>query len=255
MVLVKKRVIKGIPALDVTMENLHDDELPIVIFIHGFESLKEINLHYAYMLAEKGFRIILPEALYHGERSKELKGAELRIRFWQIVTRTIDELKTIKDFYIQEHLGDPQRIGVAGTSMGGVVTLGALSRYDWIKAGVSLMGNPAYEKFARSQINEMREAGVRLPFTEDEVESIMAGLWKYDLTAHPENLAGRPLLFWHGALDPVVPIEGARNFYADIKDKYRDSPDKLKFIEDPEGVHKVSLEGLRATVEWFSHHL
>ena len=57
-----------------------------------------------------------------------------------------------------KNLIDSERIGMVGTSMGGIVTLGSLTRYKWIKAAVSLMGMPYYEKFALWQIKELEKA-------------------------------------------------------------------------------------------------
>ena len=63
----------------------------------------------------------------------------------------------------QKDLADQDRIGV-GTSMGGIVTLGALTQYKWIKAAVSLMGSPNYVKFAQAQIEHLKTIGCQIPF-------------------------------------------------------------------------------------------
>ena len=41
-------------------------------------------------------RVILPEALYHGERNEQLTQEELAPRFWEIVTNEIKELEVLK---------------------------------------------------------------------------------------------------------------------------------------------------------------
>ena len=58
------------------------------------------------------------------------------------------------EYFEKEQLIDSERIGLVGTSMGGIVTLGSLTRYSWIKAAVSLMGMPYYEKFALWQLKD-----------------------------------------------------------------------------------------------------
>ena len=47
------------------------------IFLHGFTSAKEHNLHYAYNLAKKGIRVLLPDAHLHGVREENLDEVEL----------------------------------------------------------------------------------------------------------------------------------------------------------------------------------
>lgn len=228
----------------------------MIIFIHGFTSAKEHNLHYAYLLAEKGFRVILPESLYHGDREENgFSETDLYGHFWKIVIQTIHELKDVKEYYVQVGLADQKRIGLAGTSMGGIVTLGALTQYSWVKAAVSLMGMPAYEKFSQWQMDLLQSQGFKLPFTEEQISEQLFVLRDYDLSLQPEKLENRPLLFWHGKKDPVVPFHLTYQFYQAIKDDYLKQPDLLRFISDENADHKVSREGLKATVEWFGKYL
>lgn len=57
-----------------------NQELPLIIFIHGFQSAKEHNLHYAYLLAEKGC-VLLPDVIHHGERGAGLSDSQMMPRF------------------------------------------------------------------------------------------------------------------------------------------------------------------------------
>ncbi|WP_075981467.1 prolyl oligopeptidase family serine peptidase [Bacillus massilinigeriensis] len=256
MVVVEKKYIEQIPVLHIVKKDQIDKELPFIIFNHGFTSAKEHNLHYAYLLAEKGFRVALPEALFHGERGKEdFREHELNFHFWEIVIRTIKEMKIIKDYFAKLHLIDINRIGAVGTSMGAIVTLGALTQYPWIKAAVSLMGLANYEQYARLQIDEMKKRNFQIPLKETEVIELIDGLRAYDLSLQPEKLGARPLLFWHGKRDPLVPYAYSYDFYQSIKHYYEDFPEKLHFISDEKAGHKVSREGVLKTVEWFETYL
>ncbi len=71
MIQIENQTVSGIPFLHIVKEENRHRAVPLVIFIHGFRSAKEHNLHIAYLLAEKGFRAVLPEALHHGEREKK----------------------------------------------------------------------------------------------------------------------------------------------------------------------------------------
>ncbi|MFT8323393.1 MAG: dienelactone hydrolase family protein, partial [Bacillus sp. (in: firmicutes)] len=149
MVLIEKLFINEIPLLHIVKKENYDQKLPFIQFIHGFTSAKEHNLHFAYNLAEKGFRVVLPDCLYHGEREEGYVKMDLNIRFWEIVLKTIDEINIIKENFEEKGFIDINRIGLVGTSMGGIVTLGALRKYQWIHAAVSLMGMPYYKKFTQ----------------------------------------------------------------------------------------------------------
>ncbi|MFE8700339.1 alpha/beta fold hydrolase [Cytobacillus sp. FJAT-54145] len=255
MIVVKNEKIGSVPTLHLAPQNQLHGKLPLIMFVHGFTSAKEHNLHYAYLLAEKGFRVVLPEALHHGERSVGLSDHDLNIRFWEIVLTMIDDLDIIKSSLEEENLIDSENIGLAGTSMGGITTLGALTKYPWIKAAVSLMGMPYYEKFALWQISELKKHGVSLPLAQEELDTLFGKLRTLDLSLQPEKLENRPLLFWHGKKDTVVPYSYTYQFYESIRPSYDKNPENLYFISDEHADHKVSREGVLKTVEWFEKHL
>ncbi|GAA0314628.1 prolyl oligopeptidase family serine peptidase [Bacillus carboniphilus] len=247
--------IKDIPLLEVGPQESKSKPLPVVIFIHGFTSAKEHNLHYAYYLAEKGFRVLLPECDLHGERSKGSSAMELSLQFWNIVIKTIHELEDLHTYLVEENKLKGDSIGVAGTSMGGIITLGALTQFEWIKAAVSLMGNPSYIGFAQMQIDGIQKQGIPIPFTDEQLQAQLDALKAYDLSIQPDLLKKRPLMFWHGEKDGTVPFAHAHEFYEKVKNLYNESPTLIQFHRDPKADHKVSRYGVLKTVEWFEQHL
>lgn len=256
MIIVENKCIEHIPVLHIVSKEHIDDKLPFVMFVHGFTSAKEHNLHYAYLLAERGFRVVLPEAAYHGERHQnELKTEEMALQFWNIILQTIDELDLLRQYFEGENVIDAERIGLVGTSMGGMVTLGSLTRYHWIKAAVSLMGMPQYEKYALWQLETLKKQGIHLPLRQGEVDALLERLKPVDLSKQPEALNNRPLLFWHGKQDHIVPFSYTYDFYEKVKPLYKSTPEKLHFIIDEKSGHKVSREGLLKTVDWFDTFL
>lgn len=254
MVLIENHQLSDIPVLHVVKEDCKNEKLPLVFFIHGYTSAKEHNLHYAYLLAEAGLRVILPDALYHGEREVKMSEDELNFKFWDIVINEIEELEILKNELVSRNLVDVERIGVVGTSMGGITTLGAMTKYPWIKAAVSLMGSPYFEKFLEGQVAELKRVGIDIPLTEEQLSLQFEKLRKYDLSLQPEKLNERPVMFWHGEKDEVVPFHYTYEFYKQIRSSYHNQ-DHIKFIVDSNADHKVSREGLLKTVEWFTKHL
>lgn len=254
-VIVDRLYIQDIPIFHIYREENEMKQLPFVIFVHGYTSAKEHNLHYAYLLAEKGFRVALPDAKYHGERTEPLTENELNMKFWEIVIHTIHELKVIKDYFVQKQLVNPNAIGVAGTSMGGIITLGALTQYSWIKSAVCLMGSPHYQLFATEQVNKLKSEGNKLPISDEKVKAQIDRLFEYDLSQNQEALNNRPILFWHGKKDTVVPFVPTYQFYEDIKPMYHQTPENLQFIVDEHAGHKVSRQGVLLAVNWFKKHL
>ncbi|PLT33846.1 esterase [Bacillus sp. V5-8f] len=255
MVIIENERIEEIPVLHLVKRELWEEKLPLIIFIHGFTSAKEHNLHYAYLMAEKGFRVVLPDAPYHGERAKGDNEQKLMGEFWEIVIRSITEIDVIRKNLIDRNIIIPEKIGLAGTSMGGIVTLGALASYEWIHTGVSLMGNPAYVSYAKLQIETLKKQDVSLNLSDQEIDQTLSRLAEYDLSLQQEKLAGRPLMFWHGAKDRVVPYRNAWELYQALLPGYQFENDRLSFILDETAEHKVSREGVLKTVEWFETHM
>ncbi len=251
MIAIFNEQIAAIPTLHVVEYERRDRRLPTVFFLHGFTSAKEHNLHVAYLLAEKGFRVFLPDALHHGEREKSLTREERQRHFWDIVLTSIEELGRLKHELERKNWCDESRLGVIGTSMGAITMYGALTAYDWIRAAVSLMGTAYYEQFAESHVNMFKERGE--PVDDESVARLYSRLERYDLSKQIERVAKRPLLIWHGTDDPVVPFQHSETLYRRLLPSYPDDG-TLKFIREKAG-HKVSRAAILEAVAWFDHHL
>jgi pimeloyl-ACP methyl ester carboxylesterase len=64
--------------------------------------------------------------------------------FNTLVAQTVAELPGLLDALVDGGLSDPQRLAVAGVSMGGCITYGAASRDRRLRAAVALLGSPAW---------------------------------------------------------------------------------------------------------------
>ncbi|MCY7585394.1 prolyl oligopeptidase family serine peptidase [Bacillus safensis] len=256
MITIDEQITRDIPFLHIVKAENKDKPLPLVFFIHGFTSAREHNLHFAFHLAEKGMRVILPDCSYHGVRSENLNLEELASKFWEIVLNEIREIDILKTYFQEKQLIEADLIGVAGTSMGGITTFGALAKHDWIKAAVSLMGSPNYTTFLKAQIMDMRHKGLMKDITDEEVHLQLDALRPYDLTLQTDRLNKRPLLFWHAENDPVVPYRHAKSLYDELAStQYKQDPHLIRFITDGQAGHKVSRQAMFETIDWFVTHL
>ena len=249
MIAVVQEEIHSIPSLVVVKANQIKKPLPLLLYIHGFTSAKEHNLTIAYLLATEGFRVVLPDCQYHGDRENEISTTERQISFWDIVMQNVGELSIIKGYFEQQGLILNNRIGVAGTSMGGITTAAALTQFPWIKVAAVLMGSPKITTYAKTLVNSFKKMG-DLPISEEMVEQLYEQLKKYDLSKQIDTLANRPLLFWHGEHDTVVPFDHSYTFYDEIKNQY-ENLDHIRFIREENRGHKVSRNAILETVKWF----
>lgn len=252
MIGITKESVGGVKSLIVVETEKQQAALPTVIYFHGITSAKEHNLPLAFLLAENGFRVVLPDSLYHGERETN-EISDVRYYLFNIVIQNIKELHKIRQDLEEKGLILNNRIGVAGTSMGGITTASALSQYDWIKTAAILMGSPKIATFAKELVDIYTKSGA-LPLSEQEVNQLYDTLLGYDLSLQPEKLNERPVLFWHGDQDPTVPFDHSYSFYQQIKSIYRDQ-DNVKFLREIGRGHKVSRLAILETVKWFVSHL
>ncbi|PZX08207.1 hypothetical protein C7437_1011331 [Psychrobacillus insolitus] len=226
---------------------------PIVLFLHGFESAKEHNLHYAYQLVNQGCRVILPDAHLHGEREQPLDQVELSLRFWEIVLTSIEEVEVLKEqLELKGYLTD-QKIGVVGTSMGGITALGCYTAYQWLDAATILMGTPGYVQLAKWQISGYEQKGFNIPLNQEERENMFQTLARFDATKHMSNIANRHILFWHGEKDQVVPFEPTAHFVDALIDQYGEK--HVAFLHEKTAGHAVSRKGMLSSTKWLADHL
>jgi uncharacterized protein len=244
----------NIPLLHVYDEQHATKDTPIVVFIHGFESAKEHNLHYAYNLVEQGVRVLLPDTILHGERAEGLSAVEMSMRFWEMVLTNIQEVK-----YLYETLrekGYTGRFGLAGTSMGGITTLGCLKSYDWIETAAVYMGTATYVTLAQGQLAQIEAQGLDLNMSDEEMDKLMQTLSAFDLSQSPERLNDRPIYFWHGAKDKTVPFNLAHDTFVEkFEPLYAETPERIRFDVAKHEAHKVNRSGMLAGVAWLAQHL
>lgn len=213
MVLVLKRQIKGIPVLEVVADEQRHQPLPLMIYYHGWRSAKELVLTQARKLAEAGIRVVLPDALNHGERLQPVSEIP-SWTFWQSIQTNLAEFSLIVDYWRQLNLIQADRIGVGGVSMGGMTTAALLTKHPEIKVAACIIGSPAPLAYARLVRENVRAHHLTQPA---DLGLLTSWLTAYDLTEQPQTIAQRPVLFWHGTADERIPYEQVAAFEQQIK--------------------------------------
>ncbi|ARI78044.1 alpha/beta fold hydrolase [Halobacillus mangrovi] len=249
MIGIYRQTLKNIPVLTVVESSKQEEPLPAIVYFHGFTSAKEHNLPLAYLLAQKGYRVVLPDSTFHGEREEDLSKQELNFKFWDIVYQNLKELQDIKDELDRQGLIKDRKIGVGGTSMGGITTSAALTMYPWIQAATVMMGTPKPVEFAKKMVHDVEQTGIPLPLKQEQLEELYKSLEGIDLSGQMEKLYGRPLFFWHGDVDPVVPFQHSYDFYNEAIHYYK-NPENIRFLREVGRDHKVSRFAVLEMVNW-----
>jgi uncharacterized protein len=248
MVSIQRGKVNEIPFLMAETAQNTAKPLPLVVFMHGYTSAKEHNLHYAFALAERGFRVILPDARHHGERISSNTPKTRDYEFWNIVHEGINDVGAIVDWALENGLASADNIVVGGISMGAIITYGSLVKYSNITAACALMGTPAHEEFARWQIEKIEKSGAALPYSKDELQLIYEDIRAYDLVQSKDKLNKRPLFIWHSETDSVIPYSLTKPYV----EAFVEQNEHSVYMNDKNSGHKVSRPAFLNAVEWIS---
>ncbi len=238
-----------IPLLHIYNESMCETT-PIVFFLHGHLSAKEHNLHYGYHLVNQGVRVIMPDAVYHGERDEHLSELELTLKFWDIVMKSIEEVRFLYEEGKRMGYISTGKVGIAGTSMGGIVTSACLTQYDWIDTAAICMGVTSLSKFADYQFSTININGAPVPLTTEQKNEAITYLQQYDLENKCEIFKAKPIIFWHGAQDQIIPIHLSYNYYEEQL-----TSTLAEYIREEKSEHKVSRQGLLKISSFLAQHL
>ncbi|GAJ26118.1 hydrolase [Liquorilactobacillus sucicola DSM 21376 = JCM 15457] len=250
MITITTKKIGEIPVLELVESDKAENVLPLVFFYHGWTGCKEKVLTQGYEIARRGFRVVLPDALYHGDRLVAGKASEHKLEFWKIIANSIKEFPQLLAYY-HETIGiEDEKIGVSGLSMGGITTCALLRAYPQITAAVCLMGSPAPCSFAHGLLHA-------IPGIEDidpaYVEKQIKDLEVIDLSLNPQKIASRPVHFWHGTDDATVPYAPTKKFFEQIKN--HSYAENVTFTTTKGGTHKVSYETTVEMADKFAEYL
>ena len=240
----------GIPLLICTKKGQKESPLPTVTYLHCITGAKEDYLSIGYLLAEQGFRVILPDAHLHGERESE-ESNNLELHFFEIIEKSIADIALIYEKLNQDRLVKNGSFALAGTSLGGITTAVALTIYPWISHAGMMMGTALYHRFSSTVIKQAEEHGVELPLSKQEITDLLTNLKRYDLSLNLDRLENRPLFIWHGEKDEIVPYQHAVDFYQQVKERSPNS-DFVTFITDKHAGHKVNRRARLALVDWMT---
>jgi dienelactone hydrolase len=258
--------------------------LPAVIVLHGTGGAKDRMLDWLTDLAQRGIIGVAIDARYHGDRAGGAKGKEAYeraiVRAWHAkpgepqehpfyydtvwdLWRTVDVLRDRPDV-------DPARIGMLGTSMGGIETWLAAAADERVAVAVPAIAvqsfrwsldNDRWQGRAKTiqqahdaAAKDLGEPKVNARVCRDLWAKVIPGMTEqFDCPSMLRLFAGRPLLILNGDQDPNCPIEGARLAFASAEAAYKqaNAADRLTIMVAERVGHKVTDEQRKAALDWF----
>ncbi|MTH47061.1 esterase [Intestinirhabdus alba] len=223
--------------------------LPCLVFYHGFTSSALVYSYFAVALAQAGFRVIMPDAPDHGARFTGDAPGRMG-RFWQILLQNMQEFAGLRRAIEAENWLSEGRLAVGGASMGGMTALGIMARHQDVKCVASLMGSGYFTRLARTLFPPLEPD---TPVRQAEFARIIAPLADWEVTHRLPQLAGRPLLLWHGEEDDVVPAVETSRLQQALGQAGLDQ--HLTCVWEAGVRHRITPEALATTIGFFRQHL
>jgi alpha-beta hydrolase superfamily lysophospholipase len=214
----------------------------MMLFYHGFTCTKETHEEEINSLVRAGFLVVSLDNVGHGERrypkftemfsnkrwATEPEAGEAD--FLQMVRETAQEVPMIIDKLLECGWARHDRLGIAGISMGGMISYAAIVTEPRLRVATPIIGSPTW----------------KLP-------------WSDSPHLHADRFFPVALLSQTGAEDKTVPADLASTFHQQLTLLYSNAPERLRYIEYPNVGHNLSPEVWRASrqkmVEWVQRFL
>ncbi|MCL9796818.1 S9 family peptidase, partial [Frankia sp. AgKG'84/4] len=225
--------------------------LPTLVYLHGGPEAQDRPTYNPLLqaLVARGIAVFAPNvrgSSGYGRSFEEADHLERRADGIEDVASCVRDL-------VAAGLADPQRIGVAGRSYGGYLTLAALVRFpELFRAGMDVCGMADLETFYQHTEPWIAASAVTKygdPRTQPELLRALSPL-------HRMSALTAPLLVVHGANDTNVPVIEAEQAVAAAT---ANGVDCRYLLFPDEGHEVVGLAGrvrfVHAAVDWFAGHL
>ena len=238
-----------IPVLDVHAAGL-TGPAPTILLQHGWSGRKETQVVTAQALSCAGFRVLVPDANGHGDRDAfpAYDAPEASRHFWSVLEAQIADFGRLADAAVSAGLTDPDRIGVTGNSMGGMIAAGATARYSWAKVAAVMNGSGCFS-------HTFQEFVEMIPHGADPGAEAKARVLAIDPEGQIGRIAPRPVLLIHGERDTVVPVTGVQRFAELARPYYAACPERLRLTVIPRLDHHVTVGMVDEVRAWFHQYL
>ncbi|RDI41942.1 alpha/beta hydrolase family protein [Falsibacillus pallidus] len=210
-----------------------------LILYHGWGGRAEGYTELAEELLEKGYKVIVPEILYHDTREpleNHYDQKTLQEYFWKIIFHTIDEFNDL----ITELNIKKEEIVLVGSSMGGFIANGIFARELGLLGLANINGSGSY--LLTERIFRSMDGRGSIPA---ELEMTLRD---YD-PVEKENCPSHVLLI-HGDSDKIIPIEGQKDYYGYLKEDQKRENVELHIHKDIN--HQFTTEMVSELIDWLS---
>eukprot|EP00892_Ulva_mutabilis_P011860 jgi/Ulvmu1/9046/UM005_0139.1 len=261
--------------------------LPAVVWLHATGGSKVDMVPRMQSYAKKGFLAVAMDCRYHGERIDALSSCPPRVQYedalykaWSnggerpFLLDNVRDLSKLLDFLSAHSNVDPQRIGMAGVSLGGMHTwlcavidsrvaaaapLIGVQHFQWALNNDAFHGRVESLRHAFKQIcNDCAKESADAAVVQNVWHRLLPGMLEdYDAPKSLPCIAPRPLMIVNGEHDPRCPIEGLKAVFAECQKAYKHwgCEGNLTTHIEPGAHHEVTAAMDAVVEKFFIKHL
>lgn len=191
----------------------------ILVFYHGWGSDNESQIFRGNIFAAYGYRVILPEARYHGERNVEKIDHEDEAvegkYILKVIMHNIEEAPSIFKYIEENYPGN--EIAVGGHSMGAITAGGLYAFKKDLKMAFVFNGTNNWEELVRG-VNELKNKD-NIDEREFRINEFFLDMNPMD---SPEAFKDRPIVLFNGRNDDIIDPAGQESFAKEVEKVYED---------------------------------
>ncbi len=222
---------------------------PCLVMCHGFTG-NRVEAHRLFVRAAREFcrrGILSCRFDFYGSGESEGEFHEMTL------SGEIEDLGAVLDYLLRRTDVDPERLGVLGLSMGGVVALAGAAADGRVRFVATWNAPASFQTLAESLGSPFRDASaggeyIDLPSGYRVGREFIQDLMRHSAVEYAPRVSPRPLLILQGERDTVVPPRHAEELYRSAGE-----PRELVIIEGGDHTFtgwSAEWSAIRTTAEW-----
>lgn len=240
---IKKVMIGKVPAVIIEPKEATNKTL---VFYHGWGSDMERQIFRGNIFVSYGYRVVLPEARYHGERNvekldyedKDVEGKYIL----KVIMHNIEEAPSIFNYIEENYPGS--EIAVGGHSMGAITAGGLYAFKKDLKMAFIFNGINNWKELVRG-VNELKGQD-KIDEREFRINEFFLDMNPMD---SPEAFKDRPLVLFNGRNDDVINPAGQESFAKEVEKVYEDKK-LLNFKLFDMTYHQITTQMLEEAIKF-----
>lgn len=213
---IKEVMIGKVPAVIIEPK---EETNKTLVFYHGWGSDNESQIFRGNIFAAYGYRVVLPEARYHGERNVEKIDHEDQAvegkYILKVIMHNIEEAPSIFNYIEENYPGN--EVAVGGHSMGAITAGGLYAFKKDLKMAFVFNGINNWEELVRG-VNELKNKD-NIDEREFRINEFFLDMNPMD---SPEAFKDRPIVLFNGRNDDIIDPAGQESFVKEIEKVYED---------------------------------